>query len=100
MAVWKGCGVAAAVTGHGRLIGDGGYRGAPDITSPKRGPGGRIVRDDAHRRFVKRRATAEHVLARLKDWQILRQCRRRKDGIDHAVAGVAALHNLRREPVA
>jgi len=40
VAVWKGCGVAAAVTGHGRLIGDGGYRGAPDLTSPKLGPGG------------------------------------------------------------
>ncbi|WP_248001738.1 hypothetical protein HEP85_43695 [Streptomyces sp. RPA4-2] len=44
---------------------------------------------------------AEHVIARLKDHQILGQCqcqcRRRGNGIDHAVAGVAALHNLKLE---
>jgi hypothetical protein len=40
---------------------------------------------------------AEHTIARLKDHQILRQCRRRGHGIDHAVAGVAVLHNLKLE---
>lgn len=40
----------------------------------------------AHRRWTER-----------KDWQILRQCCLRGDGIDHAVQGVAALHNLRLE---
>jgi hypothetical protein len=34
-------------------------------------------------------------VARLKDHQILRPCRRRGDAINHAVAGVAALHNLK-----
>ncbi|MEO3860705.1 hypothetical protein ABGB08_37895, partial [Acrocarpospora sp. B8E8] len=37
----------------------------------------------------------EHVLARLKDYQILRQCRREGDAINDAVRGVAALHNLK-----
>jgi DDE family transposase/DDE superfamily endonuclease len=84
-----------AASGHRRLAGDGGYRGAPGVITPRRGPDGRIVRDQAYRRFARRRAGAEHVLARLKDWQVLRQCRRRGPGIDLAVAGVAALHNLR-----
>jgi hypothetical protein len=46
---------------HPRLIGDGGYRGNPHINSPRRGPGGRIAKDRAYRRFRKRRAVAEHT---------------------------------------
>ena len=82
---------------HARLIGDGGYRGNPRITSPRRGPDGKIIRDRTHRRFRKRRARAEHTIARLKDHQILHQCRRRGNAIDHAIAGVAALHHLKPE---
>jgi hypothetical protein len=37
----------------------------------------------------------EHVLARMKDWQMLRQCRRRKRAIDLAVCAVAYLWSLR-----
>jgi hypothetical protein len=80
---------------HARLIRDGGYRGNPRITSPRRGPDGKIIRDRNHQRFRKSRARAEHTIARLKDHQILRQCRRRGKAIDHAIAGVAALHNLK-----
>jgi hypothetical protein len=78
-----------------RISGDGGYRGIGGIRSPRRGPDGRIIKDRTYRRFRRRRAVAEHTIARLKDNQILRQCRRRGDGINHAVAGVAALHNLK-----
>jgi hypothetical protein len=35
------------------------------------------------------------VIARLKDWQILRQCRRRADAIDHSLQIVAGLWNLK-----
>ena len=84
---------------HPRLIGDGGYRGNPHINSPRRGSDGRIAKDHAYRRFRKRRARAEHTIARLKDHQILRQCRRRGTGIDHAIADVAALHNLKIETI-
>ncbi|MGW9025982.1 transposase family protein, partial [Streptomyces sp. NPDC055722] len=80
---------------HPRLSGDGGYRGSDRIRTPRRGTDGRIVKDWNYRRFRKRRAVAEHTIARLKDHQILRQCRRRGDAINHAVAGVAALHNLK-----
>ncbi|MEU1594917.1 transposase [Streptomyces sp. NPDC005708] len=80
---------------HPRISGDGGYRGCDQVRSPRRGPDGRIVKDQNYRRFRKRRAVAEHTIARLKDHQILRQCRRRGQAINHAVAGVAALHNLK-----
>ncbi|MGW2933047.1 transposase [Streptomyces sp. NPDC001156] len=44
---------------------------------------------------AKRQAVAEHTIARLKDHQSLRQCRCRGDAVNHVVAGVAALHNLK-----
>ncbi|MGW2940023.1 transposase family protein [Streptomyces sp. NPDC001156] len=80
---------------HPRLSGDGGYRGSDPIRTPRRGPDGRIVKDRTYRRFRKRRAAAQHTIARLKDHQIRRQCRHRGDGINHVVAGLAALHNLK-----
>ena len=39
-------------------------------------------------------ARVEHVIARLKDWQILRQCRRRGHAINHTLHIVAGLWNL------
>ncbi|MGW2933353.1 transposase [Streptomyces sp. NPDC001156] len=82
---------------HPRLSGDGGSRGSDRIRTPRRGPDGRIIKDRNYRRFRWRRAVAEHTIARLKDHQILRQYRRKGDGINHAIAGVAALHNLKLE---
>ncbi|GAB7035946.1 hypothetical protein JCM4914_74070 [Streptomyces platensis subsp. malvinus] len=43
----------------------------------------------AYKPFSKRRTVAEHTIARLKHWQILRQCRRRGNGIDLAALGGA-----------
>ncbi|WP_431196003.1 hypothetical protein [Mycobacterium camsae] len=45
-----------------------------------------------HRR---RRARIEHILARMKDWQILRQCRRRGNAINLAARAVAYLWNTK-----
>jgi hypothetical protein len=84
---------------HPRSIGDGGHRGNPHMRPPRQGPDGRIARDRTFRRFRKRRARAEHATARLKDHQTLRQCRRPGTAIDHAIAGIAALHNLKPETV-
>ncbi|MFD0502644.1 transposase [Streptomyces chiangmaiensis] len=89
--------VGRTLPDHPRLSGDGGYRGSDRIRTPQRGPDGRIIKDRNYRRFRRRRAVAEHTIARLKDHQVLRQCRRKGDGINHAVAGVAALHNLKLE---
>ncbi|ASL18417.1 transposase family protein [Mycobacterium intracellulare] len=69
--------VAPLLTGHHRILGDGGYRGIITITTPRRDHTGRIIRDDHYRAHRRIRARVEHVIARLKDWQILRQCRRR-----------------------
>jgi hypothetical protein len=63
--------VGPKVTKHSRLIGDGGYQGVQGVTPPRRGPDGRIVRDETWRRFRTRRATVEHVLAELKVWSVL-----------------------------
>ncbi|MGW3571832.1 hypothetical protein ACWDSL_49520 [Streptomyces sp. NPDC000941] len=58
-------------------------------------PGRKIIKDRAYRRFRKRRAVAKHTIARRNDHRILSQCRRKGEGINHAVAGIAALHNLK-----
>ncbi len=81
---------------HGQVLGDGGYRSHPHITIPP--PHHPPPRHDADaRRFhVTARARIEHVLARLKDWQILRQCRRKGTSINHITKAVAYLHNLKQ----
>lgn len=79
------------------LIGDGGYQGCDNVTSPRRGADQKIVKDAAYKRFRKRRATAEHVLAELKTFQILRQVRRKGDNIDTIIQACSVLHNLARQ---
>jgi len=54
---------------------------------------GRIIRDDHYRAHQHIRARVEHVIARLKDWQILRQCRRRGDALNHSLQIIAGLWN-------
>jgi hypothetical protein len=81
---------------EGRVVlGDGGYRGITSITTPRRDHSGRIIRDDHYRMHRRIRARVEHVIARLKDWQILRQCRRRGDAINHSLHIIAGLWNLK-----
>jgi len=86
-----------AVQAHPRVSGDGGYRGVDGVRSPRRGKDRRIIRDRAYKRFARRRAVAEHTLARLKDWQILRQHRMPAGAIDVTATVVAVLHNLNVE---
>jgi hypothetical protein len=56
-----------------------------------------MVRDLAWHRRRKCRATVEHVLAEMKVYQVLRDCRRRGPGTDEVVSAVVTLHNLRKE---
>ena len=79
---------------HGRVLADGGYRGVPELRTPLF-RGRRIVRDARWRRHRKRRARVEHAIARLKDWRVLRDHRRRGDRLADTVRAVAFLHNLR-----
>jgi hypothetical protein len=41
------------------------------------------------------RARVEHLIARLKDWQILQQCRRRSEAINHRSQIITGLWNLK-----
>ncbi|GAA3159021.1 hypothetical protein GCM10010521_53710 [Streptomyces rameus] len=45
----------------------------------------------AHRKV---RARVEHVIGRMKNYKILRDCRQHGDGLHHAVQAVAHMHNL------
>jgi hypothetical protein len=40
------------------------------------------------------RARVEHASAHTKFWNILRNCRRKRDGVNHATRGVAQMRNL------
>ncbi|MGO4426962.1 transposase, partial [Streptomyces sp. MCAF7] len=80
---------------HPRLSGDGVIKGSSGFARPGAGLTGRSSRAGPTDGSRKRRAVAEHTIARLKDHQVLRQCRRKREGINRTVAGIAALHNLK-----
>jgi hypothetical protein len=44
-----------------------------------------MILEDHYRVHRRIRARVEHVIARLKDCQILRQCRRRGEAINHSL---------------
>jgi len=79
---------------HKRVLADGGYRGIPELITPVFRKN-RIVRNRAWRRHRRRRARVEHALARLKDWRVLRDHRRRGRHLSTTFRAVAFLHNLR-----
>lgn len=68
---------------------DGGYRSMPGATLPPTNDTSRLA--EHHRR----RARIEHILARMKHWQILRQCRRRGNAINLAARALAYLWNTK-----
>ena len=81
---------------HGRVLADGGYRGIPELVTPVFRKN-RIARDGAWRRHRRRRARVEHAIARLKNWRVLRDHRRRGRHLSDTVEAVAFLHNLKLE---
>jgi hypothetical protein len=87
--------VLAALLDRRVILGDGGHRGIPTSTGPQRDHSGRIIHDDHYRKHRRIRAPVEHVIARLKDWHILRQCRRRGQAINHSLQIIAGLWNLK-----
>jgi hypothetical protein len=96
---YQGSGVDKPTTGA-RVIADGAYRGpnCPDVIIPHRKPGKGAAlpqwKEDHNRSHRRVRARVEHVFARMKNWRILRDCRRRGTGLAHAVQGIALMHNL------
>lgn len=91
---YRGTEIEAMCREHGRVLADGGYRGVPHLVLP-RFLANRIVRDRAWRRHRRRRARVEHAIARLKDWRVLRDHRRRGRHLMDTLRAVATLHNLR-----
>jgi hypothetical protein len=87
--------IAHLLTGERVILGDGGYRGIDTITTPARDHTGRIIGEDHNRKHRRIRARVEHVIARLTDWQILRQCRRHGQAINHSLHIVAGLRNIK-----
>lgn len=81
---------------HGRVLADGGYRGVPELVTPVF-QSNRIVRDRRWRRHRRRRARVEHAIARLKDWRVLRDHRRRGRHLAATIHAIVVLHNLRIE---
>lgn len=68
----------------GRIVlGDDGHRGIASITTPRRDDTGRIIRENRYRAHRRNRARVAHIIARLKDRQVLHQYRRRGDAINH-----------------
>lgn len=93
---WEESGAKAAV-GRNLTIADGGYPGT-GLAIPHRRMRGQAELPDwkeEHNKSHKRvRARIEHVFARMKTWNILRDCRLKGDGVHHAMLGIARLHNL------
>ncbi|WP_234351230.1 transposase [Streptomyces sp. H021] len=93
---WEESGADAAVSGT-TTITDGGYSGTGLVIPHrrKRGqselPDWKEEHDKSHKQVL---ARVEHVIARMKTWKILRDCRLRGNGVHHAMLGIARMHNL------
>lgn len=90
---YRGSLVETLCQSHGRVLADGGYRGVPELVTP-RFRNNRIVRDAKWRRHRRRRARVEHAIARLKHWRVLRDHRRRGRHLQTTIQAVVTLHNL------
>jgi hypothetical protein len=93
---YRGSWIETLCREHRRVLADGGYRGIDELVTPlfRRN---RIVRDRVWRDHRRRRARVEHAIARLKNWRILRNHRRRGCHLADTVNAVTFLHNLQRD---
>jgi len=79
------------------VMADGGYQGTGVIMPYRQRSDGTALPawqeelNTVHRRI---RARVEHALAQMKNWKILRDCRRKDNGVWLAALGVAQLRNL------
>ena len=90
---YRGSNIETLCQQHGRVLADSAYRAIPELVTPVF-RGNRIQRDRAWRRHRGRRARVEHAIARLKNWRILRDHRRRGCHLADTLQAVAFLHNL------
>ncbi|CAM3243300.1 Transposase [Stackebrandtia soli] len=81
--------------GNATVIADGGYAGHPHVIIPYRKPNGGTItpwqRDlnTIHKRI---RARIEHAIGSIENWNILRNCRLKGDGVLHATSAIAIAH--------
>ena len=83
--------------GRAYVIGDGGNQGTGLLIPHRRRPGQAELpawKEESNAEHRQVRARVEHVLARIKNWKILRDCRRRGKGVQHAAHNLARMHNL------
>lgn len=80
------------------VMADGGYQGNPQVIMPYRKPrdGSELPAwkqqlNTVHKRV---RARVEHAFVHMKTWAILRNCRRKRNGVYHATHGIALMRNL------
>ena len=90
---YRGSSIERLCKPHGRVLADGGYRGVPELVTPVF-RANRIVRDARWRRHRRRRSRVEHAIARLENWRVLRDHRRRGSQLLATLQAVAVLHNL------
>jgi hypothetical protein len=78
------------------VLADGAYLNCGMVTPHRKRPRRALLpgqeADNADHRTV--RARVEHVIGRMKNYKILRDCRQHGDGLHHAVQAVAHMHNL------
>ncbi|QWA26578.1 transposase [Streptomyces sp. JCM17656] len=92
---WRASGLAQHCQGM-TVLGDGAYLNCQMVVPHRKRPRrpllpGEEADNAAHRKV---RARVEHVIGRMKNYKILRDCRQRGDGLHHAVQAVAHMHNL------
>ncbi|WP_407699546.1 transposase family protein [Streptomyces ferrugineus] len=80
---------------RGRL-GDGGLPQLPDGGTDRKRPGRPLLpgEEDDNAEHRKVRTRVEHVIGRMNNYKILRDCPQRGDSLHHAVQAVAHMHNL------
>lgn len=81
-----------------QVMADGGYQGNPSVIMPYRKPrdGSELPewKDDLNTVHKQIRARVEHALSHMKSWNILRNCRRKGQGVWYATRGIAQMRNL------
>lgn len=94
---YRDSGIDRQLTGR-HVMADGAYQGNPGVIIPYRKPrdGSELAdwQEDLNAVHRSVRARVEHALARMKNWKILRDHRRKARTLGDTVAGIAYLHNL------
>ncbi|MFG3024497.1 transposase family protein [Streptomyces sp. NPDC048254] len=78
------------------VLGDGAYLNCGMAVPHRKRPGRALLQaeEDDNADHHKVRARVEHVIGRMKNYKILRDCRQRGDGLHRVVQAVAHMRNL------